>query len=149
MNKIITGKKSLVAVSIAIIVLSLLLTGGAIALIVYGAGLTATNLATGIILIVLGALLTILFLGGAVFGCVVFFTGKAVVATNGNIAEDQSLKGTVNMVKCSNCGNAVTEGEKFCGKCGKSLEEFKKCEKCETLNKQDSQVCTACGEKLK
>lgn len=149
MNKLIKGKKSLIAVSIAIMILSVLLAGGAIALIVHGANMIATNVATGVVLIIVGALATILFLGGAVFGAVVFFTGRAIVATSGSIAEDQSLKGTVNMIKCSNCGSPVEKDEKFCGKCGYELTEFKKCEKCETLNKKSASVCAACGEKLK
>ena len=149
MNKIAKNKKTLIGVSIAIALVSLLLMGGSIALIVYGANIVAQKIVLGIILIIAGALMTILFLGGIAFGLIFFFTGKSLVAVNGSIAEENLGKGTVNMAKCANCGEPVDPNDQFCGKCGTTTAEFKKCSKCEVLNKKDAFVCTACGEKLK
>ncbi len=151
MNKLVRGKTSLIIVSVSMILLSVLLVGGSAGLIVWGSKSLSDSLALGIVLIIIGSLLAITFLGGIVYGFILYFTGKSLVAINGgNIAEDNSLtKGTANMTKCSNCGEPLSKDDKFCGKCGKSTSEFKKCEKCGVLNKSDANVCTACGEKLK
>lgn len=148
MNKIAKNKKTLLIISAVIMIGCLLLMGGAIALIVCGANVVAEKLALGIVLILAGALLAILFAGGIVFGAVLFFTGKSLVALNGSIAEENLAKGTVNMTKCQNCGEPVDPADKFCGKCGATTTEFKQCENCKVLNKKDANVCTACGEKL-
>ena len=149
MNKIAKNKKTLTIASVVISILSLLLVGASIAMVVYGAKIVGEKLAIGLVLIIVGALLALLFLGGIVFGLVLFFTGKSVVAINGSIAEEILGKGTVNMIKCSNCGEPLNGEETYCGKCGAETAEFKKCGKCEVLNKKDAHVCTACGEKLK
>lgn len=151
MNKLVRGKTSLIIVSVSMILLSALLVGGSAGLIVWGVKSLSDSLALGIVLIIIGSLLAITFLGGFVYGFILYFTGKSLVAINGgSVAEDNSLaKGTINMTKCSNCGEPLSKDDKFCGKCGKSASEFKKCEKCGVLNKSDANVCTACGEKLK
>ena len=148
MNKLAKNKKSLIIVSIIIMLASLLLVGGSIALIVYGAKVIAEKLLIGLVLIIVGSLLGIFFASGIVLGVVFFFTGKSLVALNGSIAEDNLGIGTVNMVKCQNCGEAVDPKDQFCGKCGSTTTEFKQCEHCKVLNKKNNKICTACGEKL-
>ena len=148
MNKLIKGKKSLITISIVLMLLSLLLVGGSVGLIVYGANVVSEKVLTGIILIVVGSLLAILFLGGIIFSFVLYFTGRSLVALNGSVAEENLAKGTVNMIKCGNCGAEVEKNDKFCPKCGTTTEQTKTCEKCGTVNKVDSKVCTECGTKL-
>lgn len=149
MNKIARNKKSLIIGSIVIMLLSLLLVGGAVALVVYGANVVGEKLLVGLILIIVGSLLAILFAGGIVFGAISFFTGKSLVALNGSVDEENLAKGTANMIKCQNCGESVNPEDRFCWKCGATTTEFKQCENCKILNKKDANVCTACGEKLK
>ena len=69
-----------------------------------------------------GIILTILGIAGIVCGVVFSWTGSAVKATNGSIAEDNLGKGTVNMNKCENCGAEVEKGIKICKKCEENLK---------------------------
>lgn len=149
MNKLVRGKKTLVGISIALIILSLLLVGGAIGLIIWGANIVKDSIILGIILIIVGVVLSILFLGGVIYSFVFYFTGKSLVALNGSVAEDNLAIGTENMKKCAKCGSKVNPKENFCSKCGNDLAVAKKCDKCGVLNKAESNHCTACGEKLK
>ena len=149
MNRLVKGKKSLIGISIALIILSLVLVGGSVGLIIWGAKIVKDAVAIGVVLIIVGALLSILFLGGVAYSFVFYFTGKSLVALNGSVAEDNLGIGTININKCSNCGEKIEDNEKFCAKCGNELADAKKCEKCGVLNKKDSNNCTACGEKLK
>lgn len=149
MNKLVKGKKTLVGISIALIGLCLLLVAGSIGLIVWGASIVKSSVALGVVLIIVGVLLSIMFLGGVVYSFIFYFTGKSLVALTGSVAEDNLGIGTVNMNKCNNCGTKIENNEKFCAKCDSSLEDAKKCEKCGVLNKLDANNCTACGEKLK
>ena len=52
-------------------------------------------------------------------------------------------------MKCSNCGNTVPEGEKFCSKCGSKLdgadENRKHCTNCGSVIENNSQYCPKCG----
>jgi len=148
MNKLVRGKTSLIIVSAAMIFISLLCTAGSVGLIVWGANLVKTSIAWAIILIVIGAIFALTFLSGVIYGFILYFTGKSLVALNGSIAEENLAMGTVNMIKCTNCGNAVEADEKFCSKCGKSLSKTKKCPKCEKEVDVNSEVCSNCGEKL-
>ena len=53
------------------------------------------------------------------------------------------------IIKCSNCGNTVPEGEKFCSKCGSKLdgadENRKHCTNCGSVIENNSQYCPKCG----
>ena len=81
----------------------------------FGKDVNILKLIFGIILLVLG-------IAGVACGVVFTWTGKAVVATKGSIAEDNLGKGTVNMHKCENCGVEVEEGVKICKKCEENLK---------------------------
>ena len=48
--------------------------------------------------------------------------------------------------KCSNCGDEITDGEMFCGKCGQPVR--KQCPKCQHINDVKNKFCERCGEKL-
>ncbi len=52
-------------------------------------------------------------------------------------------------MKCSNCGQYVPEGEKFCESCGSKIEnnnsETKHCSNCGELLKSGSEFCSSCG----
>ena len=148
MNKLVRGKTSLIIVSLAMMLLSILCTAGSIGLIVWGAKIVSDLIALGIVLIIVGSILALIFLSGIVYGFVLFFTGKSLVALSGSIAEENLSKGTVNMVKCPNCGVEVSVKDKFCPKCGKDFAKTKKCAKCNTEVNIDAKVCTNCGEKF-
>ena len=59
-------------------------------------------------------------------------------------------------MKCSNCGNIVPDGEKFCEKCGSKIESInsennqntKYCRKCGEPLKSDSEFCPKCGSHI-
>ena len=44
-------------------------------------------------------------------------------------------------MKCSNCGNVVPDGEKFCPKCGSKVEN-------KSVNNQNTKYCSNCGEQV-
>jgi len=148
MNKLVRGKTSLIIVSLAMMLLSILCAAGSIGLIVWGAKIVSDLIALGIVLIIVGSILALIFLSGIVYGFVLFFTGKSLVALSGSIAEENLAKGTVNMVKCPNCGVEVGVKDKFCPKCGKDFAKTKKCAKCNTEVNIDAKACTNCGEKF-
>lgn len=148
MNKLVRGKTSLIIVSVAMIFISLLCTAGSVGLIIWGANLVKTSIIWAIILMAIGSIFALTFLTGVIYGFILYFTGKSLVAMNGSVAEDNLAMGTVNMIKCASCGNAVKTDEKFCSKCGKSLSKTKKCPKCEKEVDVNAEVCSNCGEKL-
>ena len=45
------------------------------------------------------------------------------------------------IMKCSNCGNMVPDGEKFCQKCGSKIEN-------ESKSNQNTKYCSNCGEPI-
>ena len=57
------------------------------------------------------------------------------------------------MVKCRACGKEIPEGSKFCGECGKPLQQeaggaLLKCSKCGNENPEGTKFCTGCGTPL-
>jgi len=148
MNKIEKGKHNLVSLSVIISLLSSVLTILSLTLLISGINHLGESLVTGIILIVVGSLLTLTFLLGIVIGLIMLFTGKALVATKGSLKEDNiALNGTVNMKKCNNCGSELNK-EEFCPNCGKSQNSLVKCPKCKAKVSADAKHCPKCGEQL-
>ena len=85
-------------------------------------GILMCALSANAILIVIGVVLILLAVAGAVVGVIFTWVSSAVKATQGSIAEDNLGIGTVNMHKCENCGVAVEEGVKICKKCEENLK---------------------------
>jgi rRNA maturation endonuclease Nob1 len=61
-------------------------------------------------------------------------------------------------MKCSNCGSDNPDGKKFCGDCGKELEEptdaveedhGRKCSSCGRALTEETNVCPYCGRWVK
>ena len=55
-------------------------------------------------------------------------------------------------MKCSNCSHPISEGEKFCSKCGQKIiyksesnQNTKYCSNCGKQIDEDSQFCQSCG----
>lgn len=49
-------------------------------------------------------------------------------------------------MKCTYCGNEMSEGARFCGKCGKDVKEaLSYCHKCGTKLNPNSMFCNRCG----
>lgn len=52
-------------------------------------------------------------------------------------------------MKCTYCGNEMSEGARFCGKCGKDVKEtVSYCHKCGTKLNPNSMFCNRCGVKI-
>lgn len=98
MNRIEKGKKGLSAFGITLIVLAVVFGVLGVLGIVFGA--TKSNA----LLIVFGSLGVLLSLVSIFVGVTFAWTATALVATKGNIAEDNLGMGTVNQEKCPKCG---------------------------------------------
>ncbi len=108
MNRIEKGKKGLSTFGIILIVLAVLTFALGVLGIVFG----ALNLKIGLIIAgVLGVLLCGFFI---VYGVIFVWTSRALVATNGSIAEDNLGIGTVNQEKCQKCGMPLDPETKQC-----------------------------------
>ncbi len=120
MNRIEKGKKQLIWLSIIVLVVSIGILAGGIALIVSGANAIVDADVLSIVLqIVGGSIMSMAGLVGVVLAIVMVWTGGSLRATRGNIAEDNSLaKGTINMEKCQKCG-CETKNHKHTCECKK------------------------------
>ena len=54
-----------------------------------------------------------------------------------------------NRIFCTNCGNELPIGSKFCNKCGKKIEDDMHCPKCGLNISANDNFCLNCGNKLK
>ena len=118
MNIIEKRKNQLGFISAIIIAISVILGVVGIILIVNAVGtdLIVSKLVWGIVLAVLGLI-------GLGFGIFFSIINSSLKATQGNIAEDNSIaKKTVNMNKCQNCGAEVEAGKTICAKCEENLK---------------------------
>ena len=147
MNKIEKQKGQLKAISIIIMVISVIIMGVGILMIVSGST-TNSGLGMKFTLILFGILFALIGLAGIAFGLVFLITGKSLTATRGSVAEDNLGKGTINMTKCSNCGSEIVPGNNFCGKCGNNLAQTKICSSCGATINVDEKVCTNCGAEV-
>ena len=119
MNIIEKRRSQLRLIGIIILVLGLTLAITGIVLLCnagIGSQLNGIKLMFGIVLILFG-------LTGLVAGVFFIVMSSSIKATQGSIAEDNSLaKGTANMHKCENCGAEVEAGVKICAKCEENLK---------------------------
>ncbi len=150
MNIIQKGKRQLMILSIVLLVIGLGLFGGGIALFVSGCiGISA---GVEVVIIVLkmvgGALMFALGALAIVVAIIMLWTGGAVKAFSGSLAEGNLAMGTANMIKCPKCGSQVKEGDEVCGNCGKSLKKTKVCKECGTENPSNKKYCSNCGKEL-
>lgn len=150
MNFIQKGKRQLIIFSVVLLVLALGFFAGGIALIVSGAmDVAAADSAFKIVLkIVFGIVFILIGVVGVILGIIMIWTGCNIKAKYGNIAELNSLNGTINMKKCPKCGAAIAENDDFCGICGNHLEIFVKCPNCQKETDANKKHCTHCGNKL-
>lgn len=139
------GKRELTIISIVVMILSIAMLAGGIVSIVFGA--INPNGAWQIIWrVLLGVVLVIL--GGIFFGIglTMFAVTRSMINTDeGNVADGNRAKGTLNVRKCDKCGQKLNDDAKFCSKCGKSVES-KKCTNCGKEMNGDSQFCEYCGK---
>ena len=126
MNKIQRQKGGLLALGIIAFVVAILFVVFGVLLLVKGIGNVADNatLAVGIIKIVVGAIMCLLFFPTIIFAVYAVSITLAMKATMGSIKMGNIAKegGTVNMRKCDKCGTELKDGETVCSNCGK---EFK------------------------
>ena len=151
MNIIQKGKRQLIILSVIILILALGFFAGGVVLIVSGAmDIAAAQEAFKIVLkLVFGVVMVLIGIVGLILGIVMVWTGGAIKAKFGNIAELNTLNGTVNMKKCPTCGAAIMENDDFCGVCGKRLEQIVVCPNCKKETDSSKKHCTHCGEKIK
>ena len=114
MNTIEKRKKQLAGLGIAGGIIGLLSIAG-------GAVMLALNI-SNIMFLIGGILLLVLGLAGIVLGVFLYWMSRAVVATRGSIAEENLGKGTVNMHKCTNCGEEIPAEKTICEKCEENLK---------------------------
>ena len=114
MNTIEKRKKQLAGLGLA---------GGIIGILSVAGGAVMLALCAGnIYLLIGGILLLVLGLVGIVLGVFLYIMSRAVVATQGSIAEENLGKGTVNMHKCTNCGAEIPAERTICEKCEENLK---------------------------
>lgn len=122
MNSIQKQKGFLIGLGVALIVVSILLAS-------FGAFLTARGAvdlsgAAGIVKLVFGILMLLLFFPAILGGIRFIWVGYSLVATMGSIKQGNIAKegGTVNMKKCDKCGTELKDGQTECPECGKKFE---------------------------
>ena len=138
----------LITVALIVAIVSLAMIVGGICLFVKGcsvSGVWATiwRIAIGLVLA----------LFGGSFGWVsimMFFTASDMIKVKkGNVSDvDNSAMGTVNVAKCSKCGEKIEDESEFCHKCGAKIDGYIKCS-CGHKNKMEAEFCTKCGKNLK
>ena len=140
------GHLAIVGIIVAIIALAGLV--GGVVLFVQGClvgGIWSTiwRIALGIILVLLGGS----------FGCVavmILATANSMIKVkDGNVSDvGNSAVGTVNVNKCSKCGEKLEDEAEFCHKCGAEVDGYVKCT-CGHKNKTDAEFCNKCSKKLR
>ena len=141
------GRKQLIAFAIVVLILSLAVLGGGIALVVFGS--MSTEVGQIVWKVIVGALMILLGLAFSGLSITMLSTGISMLKINeGNVKDGNRAKGTVNIVKCDKCGEELPDNATFCSKCGTPVDGMIKCE-CGAINKIDAQYCTSCGKKLK
>lgn len=149
LNSLQKNKRFLIGIGVGIIFLSLALFAVSIYLLISGSLDVSVEVnANNIIKIIAGAVLILLSIPGIVAGIYFTWLGSAMKALKGSIAEGDLCKGTVNMKKCENCGSEISDEDKNCGNCGKSVAKTKLCPKCGAENGSRKRKCTQCGADL-
>ena len=125
MNTIQKQKGGLVILGILAIIAAVLFAVFGVLLLVRGISNVAAEgtLTVGIIKIVVGAIMCLLFLPTVGFGIYALAITLAMKATKGSIKMGNIAKegGTVNMRKCDKCGTELKDGETVCSNCGKEF----------------------------
>ena len=99
--------------------------------------------------IILGAVLALF---GGTLGVVSFMmisTASSMInVKNGDVSDvGNSAMGTVNINKCSKCGQKLDDDATHCTKCGTQIDGVVKCE-CGAINSIENEYCKSCGKKL-
>ena len=118
MNKIQKGKSQLSSLGIVCLSLGVILS-------VIGVVLTLTCKISGslnVLKLIIGIIILIVGIVGLGFGVNFTWVARSLIATKGSVAEENLGKGTVNMKKCPNCGEAVEKDGELCEKCQENLK---------------------------
>lgn len=142
LNKIQKGKRALITIGVILIVFSVLASIGAV--------VCTINAIDRWWMMAIAAVLYLLGILGLIVGITFVWTACAMKATTGNLKEGNIPleAGTINAIKCPNCGSDIQPQDKFCPKCGKDTSGQKVCANCKAVNTQDAKVCTQCGKDL-
>ncbi|MBQ7798527.1 MAG: zinc ribbon domain-containing protein [Clostridia bacterium] len=139
------GHLTIVGLVIAILALAGLVGG----IVLFVNGCIVSGIWATIWRIVLG--LVLVLLGGS-FGWVaimILATANSMIKVkDGNVSDvGNSAMGTVNINKCSKCGEKLEDEAEFCHKCGAEVDGYLRCD-CGAKNKVDAEFCIKCGKKL-
>ena len=118
MNKIENGKTTLNGFGIALLAIAILALASGITVMVI-----STSNALNVGMLVLGILLLVSSLLGIGLGVALTWIGFSIKATNGSILEENLALGTINMHKCENCGEEISEEETLCERCKEIIIE--------------------------
>lgn len=141
-------KGHLTILGLAILLLSIAgLVGG---VILFVKGCAISGVWATIWRIAIGSGLAVL---GIAFGWVAIMllstANSMIKVKDGNVSDvGNSAVGTVNINKCSKCGEKLEDEAEFCHKCGAEVDGYIKCA-CGHKNKTDAEFCIKCGKKLK
>lgn len=139
-------RKHLMTFAVIVLLLSLALLGGGIAMVVLGA--TSTVVSKIILMCIIGGLLIIISFIGCIVGMIMFFTAKSMIKVKqGSVKDGNRAIGTVNVLKCNKCGEELPDNANFCSKCGTQVDGQKQCN-CGAVNAIDAEYCISCGKKL-
>jgi hypothetical protein len=70
------------------------------------------------------------------------------ILTSAGVAEMPTNSRSSKKIKCNHCGADMDADSKFCGKCGKSIEELKVCACCGAKNFANAESCIVCKSSL-
>lgn len=123
MNSVKKQKTALTIITIIMIVAAIgLLVGGIVLLISGATGLSDKNNGGAIAKLVFGIIMAIISIPLGIAGFRFFFVSMAVKATNGTIAQDNSLAMKKNNKVCPKCGATNTPNVDTCQSCGEKLD---------------------------
>lgn len=137
---------TLVALVVAIIALALVVAG--VWLLVCGILADGTFATTWRIILAVLMIIIGLPLGYVAF--MMFVTAHNMInVKDGNVSDlGNSAEGTLNVLKCYNCGTKLDEEVDHCPNCGRKQDGIIKCE-CGHKNSNEATHCVKCGKNLK
>ena len=99
--------------------------------------------------ILLGVVITLLCGSFGWVSIMMIVTAHSMInVKDGNVSDvGNSAVGTVNINKCSKCGEKLDDDAIHCTKCGTQIDSVVKCE-CGTVNLTESEFCKKCGAAL-
>lgn len=140
------GHLAIVSILVAILALALIIGG----VWLFIKGITVSGIWSTIWRIMLSIFMVLIGLPFGYVAFMMFVTSRSMIKVkDGNVSDvGNSAIGTVNINKCSKCGEKLEDQAEFCHKCGAEVEGYIKCS-CGHKNNVDAEYCIKCGNKIK